>query len=88
MLAADLGATVIAVEPDPVNVDRLKGNLALNDISAEIWPLALTSDSGTVFIITDDMDSENHLLSSSGEGRPVSGERFDSLIHGRHVQRT
>jgi len=83
LLVADLGATVIAVEPDPDNVDRLNANLGLNDHTAEIWVVALTDTAGPVTFTTD-LDSLNH-LKPDGDGRTVRGERFDSLIDRRHV---
>jgi FkbM family methyltransferase len=83
LLVAELGATVIAVEPDPDNVDRLNANLRLNGRTAEIWVVALTNSAGPATFSTG-LDSLNHLW-PAGDCRTVRGERFDSLINCRHV---
>jgi len=46
MLAARLGARVIALEPDPVARTSLEENLALNGLKAEVLPVALHADAG------------------------------------------
>lgn len=85
LLACDLGASVIAAEPNAENIRRLEENLKLNGYSAEIWPVALTDRSGPV-LFTSDLDTENHFTRTpTSSGVTVAGETFDSLIAGRHV---
>jgi FkbM family methyltransferase len=47
VLAASLGATVIAVEPDPDNLRLLRTNLSLNRLKAVIHAAAATGSGGT-----------------------------------------
>ena len=84
LLAADLGASIVAVEPDPDNVRNLNANFNRNGYDAEVWSLALTNRPGDVHF-TEGKDSENHLSDEAGLSRTVRGERFDTLIDGRHV---
>ncbi|WP_162244515.1 FkbM family methyltransferase [Marmoricola sp. Leaf446] len=84
VLAAEVGAYVISVEPDPVNVSRLRHNLELNNYQSEIWECALTARK-TTLSFSEELDSMNHIV-MAGQGRAVLGERFDDRIAGRHVR--
>jgi FkbM family methyltransferase len=46
-------AQVVAVEPHPTNADRLRENLALNDIQSKVFERALAAESGAVDLAVD-----------------------------------
>jgi FkbM family methyltransferase len=68
LVAAALSPTGhhVAVEPDPANVERLRANLALNDVSAEIVEAAVSDQSGEVRF-----DASSELGRIADEGRDV-----------------
>jgi FkbM family methyltransferase len=73
LLAAGLGATVVAVEPDPVAAERLKANLALNPELAErvsLLELAVAVTDGEVELESEQTggDSLSHLRLTSRGG--------------------
>lgn len=84
ILAAEMGAKVISVEPAPRAVARLKQNMELNGYDHEIWEVALTDAPKTLHFDAD-LDSQNW-FTENGDGTEVRGETFDSLIKGRHVR--
>lgn len=47
-LAGRAGATVVAFEPYPPNLERLEVNLALNDVDATVQPVALADEHGEI----------------------------------------
>lgn len=61
LFALDLGAEVIACEPDLHNAERLQENLTLNGYTAEVVQKAL-SDRPGVLRFTQGLDSYNHLV--------------------------
>jgi FkbM family methyltransferase len=61
LFALDLGAEVIACEPDVQNAHRLEENLALNDYTAEVVHKAVSNRCGTVRF-TQGLDSYNHVV--------------------------
>lgn len=68
--ACELGAEVIAIEPDPTAMDRLLANLKLNDYSAETLPIALAEEAG-IMKITAGLDMSNHLILAEEPGVPI-----------------
>lgn len=70
IFAIDLGAEVVAIEPNGRNGDRLRANLALNGYSADVIQAAVADKPGTVRI-TDDLDSYNHLVPEGGVEVPA-----------------
>ncbi|MCI4350085.1 MAG: FkbM family methyltransferase [Thermoplasmata archaeon] len=65
---ASLGASVVAVEPDPVNFERLRKNLALNPtLSGKIRPIAAA--------VGDDGEVEFHAGLGGGSGLYAAGGR-------------
>ena len=61
LFALDLGAEVIACEPDPHNAQRLQENLALNGFTAEVIQKAVSDRQG-ILRFTQGLDSYNHLV--------------------------
>lgn len=84
VLALERGAEVIAVEPDPTAVHRLKRNLALNGYAASVVESALADRSGER-PFTVGLDSTNRLLtgSSAEESRTVPAITLDELLRER-----
>ena len=73
--AADLGARVIAIEPDPTAAERLRANLALNPgIDVEVVEAAASTVDG-ITSLTTGLDSKNHL----GEGQEVTAVTLDRV---------
>lgn len=68
----DLGAEVIACEPDQHNYDRLLESLLLNGYTAETYHAAVPDKPGTVRL-TEGLDFYNHLvMDDAGGGIDVS----------------
>jgi FkbM family methyltransferase len=81
IFALDLGATVVAVEPNVRNVERIRENLALNHYSADVIHAAVSNRPGTVRI-TEDLDSYNHLVHDDS-GVSVKAVTFDDVLGDR-----
>lgn len=80
--AADLGAQVIAVEPDDEAAHLLEENVALNPgARIEILPCALAHAPG-VMSFTEGLDTIGHLLPNGG-GRQVEVRTLDEVLAGR-----
>ena len=82
VLAHELRAEVIAVEPHPHNVERLGRNLELNGATAEVWQVALVGEPGTLHF-SGTLDAQNHIVDDGGI--EVRGETFDTMIGDRTV---
>lgn len=80
--ACERGADVVAVEPDPDNAARIRENLALNGMTADVRAQALYREAGTV-VFTEDLNERNHLLPDGTPGRLVEATTLDLLIDGR-----
>lgn len=81
--AADLGATVIAVEPDGAAVQRLRENVALNDFPIEVQECALAAVPGRMSL-TSGLDTVNHLvMDASMTGQDVEVRTLDDLLGAR-----
>jgi len=80
---ADLGAEVIAVEPDQDAVLRLRENVALNDFIIEVQQCALAGERGRMSL-TSGLDTVNHLLmDASATGQEVEVRTLDDLLGAR-----
>lgn len=85
--AAETGAEVIAVEPDPAAAARLRRNIARNgyDTRVRVVECALGAASGTA-VLSHGRDTTDHLLLAPlATGRPVRVETLDDLVGERHV---
>ena len=92
--ALDMGADVLAVEPNRRSVEQLEENLSLNGYHAEIAKVALGEAPGTLTMTTD-LDQRNHLVlaasgdksdgAGSGTTETVEVQTLDDLIGDRVV---
>jgi FkbM family methyltransferase len=79
--AAELGASIIAIEANPDLVSRLRENLAVNDIAGEVHQLALADHTGTVRFDTSG-DAIGHI---SEQGTEVPCDTLDNVLDGRRA---
>lgn len=79
VLAADIGASVIAVEPNQAAASVLQQNLAMNRANAEVYIAALSDRAGTVFFDSES-DATGHI---SSHGVPVACQTLDELLGDR-----
>jgi FkbM family methyltransferase len=79
--AAESGADVIAVEPDPESAWRLLRNMALNEYQVELVCAALSDAPGPVQM-TFGLDVGNH-LSLGDHGTEVQGTTLDEVLGDR-----
>lgn len=83
IFATELGATVIAVEPNACNAARIHEHLWRNGRTAEVVQKALADEVGGARI-TDDLDSYNHLLVDGRSGGvQVECTTLDDLLGDR-----
>jgi len=83
--ALDLGASVIACEPDPRNYARLVENVELNGYRAQALNVAVADRPGTLRL-TQGLDSFNHLLlDRSDDGIDVEATTLDAILEDRHA---
>jgi FkbM family methyltransferase len=81
--AADLGSTVIAVEPEPAVRKALEESAALNRYEFEIIPAALSDEAGTMRL-SHGKGSANHLLVDDGaDGDEVEVRTLDEVLGDR-----
>jgi FkbM family methyltransferase len=80
----DLGARVIACEPDPHNYERLVENLHLNRFEAEALNVAVADKPG-IFRFTKGLDSFNHLVFDGSDGIEVEATTVDVILGDRHA---
>ncbi len=86
VLAAEMGAEVVAVEPDADNARRVHANLARNGHAADVREVVLTDTVRTVHFSTG-QDSENHIADGGGVDVVASqGRPFDGIAGGRQVR--
>lgn len=75
---------VLAFEPAPKNVSRIERNLELNDLEAEIHPIALSDTSGTTHlsIPTEAIGEQRHSITqdSTDDTIEVQTKRADTLV--------
>jgi FkbM family methyltransferase len=64
--AANLGATVVAVEPDARNAARLRANAELNGLPVEVVEAAAWNESGRVALVPGDSTKEAHAVPGEG----------------------
>jgi FkbM family methyltransferase len=84
IMAAALGARVVAVEANPEAVQRLRQNIALNGLSVRVENVAATRTSGVVEMTTT-LGAANHLLpapsiSDREAHHEVVGRTLDELL--------
>lgn len=79
--ALDRGAHVIAVEPDPAAVRRLRANLELNGYQAEVVEAALLDRTGVAHLSTG-LDTCNHLVEA---GLEVAASTLDIVLGERRA---
>lgn len=81
--AADLGSTVIAVEPEPEVRKALEESAALNRYEFEIIPAALSREAG-MMRLTHGHGTKNHLLLYDGaDGDEVEVRTLDEVLGDR-----
>jgi FkbM family methyltransferase len=86
--AADIGASVIACEPDPRNYARLVENVEFNGYEVQALNVAVADRPGTLRL-TQGLDSLNHLLlSAADEGIEVEATTLDQILGDRHAAGT
>lgn len=86
--AAKLGPQqTVSFEPEPQNAERLRGNLELNDLNAEVIEVALSDTNGTIdFALTGDEAGEGEHSIATGQGTKtieVETARGDRVIEDR-----
>lgn len=83
--AAESGAEVIAVEPDPGSARRLRANVALNLARVEVLECALAERTGRM-ALTSGRDTTNHLVfDCDGPTTMVDVRTLDDVIGERRV---
>jgi FkbM family methyltransferase len=90
LLAAEAGARVIAVEPDPRAVQQLTRNLQLNEFDADVHEAALADATGVMPLVGSDGNRQALLVGSDrpGDGDPrrmVHVTTLDRIIGERRV---
>lgn len=83
--AAEHGASVISVEPDPEARRRLRRNLALNGYEADIVPLALANRPGRTLFTVGRGQTNRFANSVDTEAVSVEATTLDELIGNRFV---
>ncbi|MGH3345165.1 MAG: FkbM family methyltransferase [Carbonactinosporaceae bacterium] len=84
--AGDLGAQVIAVEPHPPAVQRLRENIALNPYDISVLECGLAAEPGRMHL-TIDKESTNHLLmDTSADGQEIAVDTLDNVLGGRYAK--
>lgn len=78
--AADLGVEVIAVEPAPASIERLRRNLALNDFPVTIVEAAATNHEGV-----EHFDPTGDSTARMGEGIEVKATTLDAILGDRYA---
>ena len=87
IFALDLGAKVIACEPDPHNYQRILEHLKLNGYDAEVLNVAVADRAG-ILRLTQGLDSYNHLVLGGEElerAIEVSAMPLDDILGERRV---
>lgn len=83
--AADLGARVIAIEPSPQAVRRLRENVQLNDFPITVLECGLAAEPGEM-TLTSDKDTVNHLLTDpAATGDRITVDTLDNVLGDRHA---
>jgi FkbM family methyltransferase len=81
------GTRIIAVEPEPGNVERLKFNIASNgSLPIEVCPVALGSTSGTASVILNGKDRGGTTVADAG-GQAVDRLTLLELLRKQNVSR-
>jgi len=87
ILAAGLGAEVVAVEPIPITYNALIRNILLNDFSSCIRALNIGLGKETARLrLSADKDTINHVIANdevAGTSLEVSIQKLDDILYGR-----
>ncbi len=87
--AGDLGAKVIAVEPNPDAARRLRENVSMNNFTIEVHECALADEPGEA-LLTVDLGTVNHLVlgseTLSGNVHNAVVKTLDQLVGNGHVR--
>lgn len=78
LIAARKGAKVYAFEPLRENLEILKRNIALNNLSVKIYPYAVSDKSGPVLF--GRKEGESLLMARIGEGQETKCVTLDEII--------
>lgn len=87
--AAERGAQVIAVEPDPEAVTALKENLSLNEYDVAVLPVALSNSPGELRLSRSPDSSLNHLVLGEAPGDnqvTVAVDTLDNVLGKRTAE--
>ena len=79
VFAAELGAKVIAVEPQPDLAQCIRENLALNRYDGQVLEIALAEQAGIAFL-GGGADSSQHALTGGEAGIEVPVETIDAIL--------
>jgi len=83
--AADLGAEVIAVEPDANAVARLRENIGLSQFDVEVLQCALGRKLGSSFLTTG-LDTVNHLvMNPTPDSQMIAVRTVDDVLGERYA---
>src|ERR1035437_8563101 len=78
VLAAKLGAKVLAFEPSLNNRTLLEKNIKDNDCDVQVFSQALSNENGSAILYTDTTPGQYSLM-GKGKGEAVEKVRFDDL---------
>lgn len=84
LLAAECGASVVALEPDDSAADRLLENAGLNGYTVELIRAAATQSPGSVGF-TSGLDAVNRIITSGSATRRVPATTVDEVLGHRHA---
>lgn len=85
LYAADAGAHVIAIEPDPFTLARLRANTAGRDI--EIVPVGLWDTCTTLRFNIDPFDANGSFINASTTFSEIEAVTLDTVIAPRNIDR-
>jgi FkbM family methyltransferase len=84
LLAAECGASVVALEPDDSAADRLIENACLNGYAVELIRAAATESRGSVAFTTG-LDAMNRVVTSGSSTRRVPATTVDEVLGHRRA---
>jgi FkbM family methyltransferase len=85
--ALDIGARVLAVEPEPEMVAQLRENLVLNHYDAEVVEAALSDGPGRMQLVGPDLQRRHLALEPSADpSLTVAVRTLDDVLGDRHAR--
>jgi len=84
--ALDLGAEVIAIEPDHAMAQQLRVNLRLNGYKAEVFEIAASSTTGRMGFGGPDLLRQHLVLASNSNLNTVEVRRLDDVLGNRKIR--